>query len=687
MHSIVKRHDIFIWIPIILFPLITLNITVDPVLPVRFTILAIFLTGFSLYFLIKKDTLKIKSSYSVNILILTIIAFVLYNVFSIIISPHPGDALFEFLKLYIILLTGILFYIYYNDNSYKFLNNFVISINILTIIISIWGIYNYIYFYSSTELTHAILYEIRTSFAHKNLFTEVLLLCIPFTAYAAFYKTKWLQILGVTNTIFVTFLIIALLTRAVWVAFFAGIVFFCICYIIVFIKEKNKQMLWRISPVVISLLVVISISANWYLTADVSNPIKKQVIKTFNTEYGSVKDRIVLWKKTYKLIKEKPFFGHGTASWRTKILKYGNKDLRSQDHVTFYQRPHNDYLWIASENGFTGLVLYLLLFLMVGLMGLKLIFNKENPVSLKIYVLILLSAMVGYLTYSVFSFPKERIIQPLLICLMAAIIFSLNKNKKTLKLRRVHLLTLFIPVYFSLFFGFVRINSEICTRKIYKARENQQWKKVMNLTPKTVNIFYKMDAFSTPIKWYSGNAWYNLGNIEYAVNDYEEAYQINPYHIHILNNLGTCYSKLNRNAEAIKYYEQALTIAPNFRDAILNLSAIYYNKNKHTEAYKVLRKDPEPPSTKRFIHTLRYILKPFVEDIVASTSEKPLKKQFIAIFNTPEWTYGVHKKSIQNQRSFRDQLYIDAIYTLTEIDSVYSSSFADSLTLKYHIKP
>ncbi len=687
MNLNVKSHELFIWLPIIIIPMVTLNITVDPVIPIRFTMLAIYLACFSLYFIIKKSSSNVYSSYHMNILLLFIGIFLLYNILGIFISSHPGDALFEFLKLYMILFTGIILYIYYNNTPYQFKNQFVLSINVLTIFISIWGIYKYIYFYTSTELTHLVLYEIRATFGHKNLYTEVLFLCLPFALYASFLKNRWGKALGIMNTIFVLFLIISLLTRGVWVSLFAATVFFCIFYTILFLKEKNKQMLWKISPVVIVLFVIISIAANWYLTTDVSNPIKKQVIKTFNTEYGSVKDRIELWKKTHKLIREQPVIGHGTASWRTEILKYGNQNLRSQDHVTFYQRPHNDYLWIASENGLTGLALYLLLFAFVFMMGLRLIFNKENTISLKIYILLLLSGIVGYLIYSVFSFPKERIVQPLFICLMATNILLLNQKNNSLKLNRLYILFLFIPVFFSLLFGILRINSEVCTRKIYKAREQQQWKVIMDLTPKAVNFFYKMDAFSTPIKWYSGNAWYNLGNTDFAVNDYEEAYRVNPYHIHVLNNLGTCYTKLDQTTKAIQYYKQALTIAPEFDDAILNLSALYYNNNNYTKAYKTLRKDHDPKPTKRFINTLRFIQKPFFQDILSKTSEKPLKNKIIAIFHTPKWTYEIHKKSIQNQRSFRDQLYMDVLYTLTEIDSVFSSTVADSLTNKYTIKP
>jgi len=96
-----------------------------------------------------------------------------------------------------------------------------------------------------------------------------------------------------------------------------------------------------------------------YSRFDTLSTFKKQYEKIFNLHYGSAFDRIELWKKTCHIIKEKPVFGGGMASWKINILKQGNKNLRSADLVTFYQRPHNDYLWIASETGIIGLFIYL----------------------------------------------------------------------------------------------------------------------------------------------------------------------------------------------------------------------------------------------------------------------------------------------------------------------------------------
>ena len=80
-------------------------------------------------------------------------------------------------------------------------------------------------------------------------------------------------------------------------------------------------------------------------------------------DQGSTKDRLELWTRTIQLIKEKPLFGHGLSDWKIEMLKYGNKGLVSEDNNTFYQRPHNDFLWIMSETGIIGILLYVAVFI------------------------------------------------------------------------------------------------------------------------------------------------------------------------------------------------------------------------------------------------------------------------------------------------------------------------------------
>jgi tetratricopeptide (TPR) repeat protein len=75
-----------------------------------------------------------------------------------------------------------------------------------------------------------------------------------------------------------------------------------------------------------------------------------------------------------------------------------------------------------------------------------------------------------------------------------------------------------------------------------------------------------------------------------AFRDFQSAYQDNPNHVHVLNNLATMYEMKGNHQEAIKLYSRAIEISPKFEDAIINLAAVQYNLGHTSEAYETIRK-------------------------------------------------------------------------------------------------
>ena len=97
-----------------------------------------------------------------------------------------------------------------------------------------------------------------------------------------------------------------------------------------------------------------------------------------------------------------------------------------------------------------------------------------------------------------------------------------------------------------------------------------------------------------------------MGNISQAFEDYEKACNAHPFHIHVLNNLATCYEVQGNHNEAIKYYNKALKIHPHFDEALINLGATYYNTGRYEEAYEtLLRCDPntEDPRLEEYLES------------------------------------------------------------------------------------
>jgi tetratricopeptide (TPR) repeat protein len=154
-----------------------------------------------------------------------------------------------------------------------------------------------------------------------------------------------------------------------------------------------------------------------------------------------------------------------------------------------------------------------------------------------------------------------------------------------------------IPSLFLLLFaiavGYIRLNAEIYTKRAYAARAAQNWPAVISEINRGYSAFAALDPMSTPLLWYRGEANFLMNNVSQALEDYKEAYKAHPFHIHVLNNLATCYEMQDNHYQAIEYYSKALKIHPQFEETLINLGATYYNAGRYEDAYETLsRCDP-----------------------------------------------------------------------------------------------
>ena len=85
-----------------------------------------------------------------------------------------------------------------------------------------------------------------------------------------------------------------------------------------------------------------------------------------NTSVGL---RLEWQQNSIRLIREKPFFGHGTGSFEGEYAR----QIGSNDKLLASQNPHNDYLWLSVELGVMGGLLLLGLLLSAAWQGRNLL--------------------------------------------------------------------------------------------------------------------------------------------------------------------------------------------------------------------------------------------------------------------------------------------------------------------------
>ena len=567
------------------------------------------------------------------------------------------------------------------------------AINILNAVIVVIGLMQFFIIFSKQNVTHTATYQVTATFGHKNIFAEMLFLTFPFTLYNLFtQKGKWKWLSG-TSAFLTLFLITLTLTRAVWLATFAGFILSFPFYFYAISKGKNIGSQFKKykknSLIVGVLFLAIVASVLVYSRIDSFNTIKMQTITISSFKYGSVGERFQLWKKSLQVFKESPIIGKGLGSWKIEVLKYGHKGLESENNITFHQRPHNDFIWIAAEQGIVGLLTYLSLVLLVLFLLVKLILKTENA-NEKLFYFLVLYAYAGYLIYSCLSFPKERIEHQLILAFIFSIaIINSFKTDSTINSKGnafwLFITLIFISVY-GLKVGMSRFISETHLQKAYTARANGAWQNTIDEVNKAETDYYNIDPMCTPLRWYSGSAYYNLGNQEMAFADFYKAYEVNPNHVHVLNNLATLYEIKGDHAHAIEFYKKALIISPNFEEARVNLCATFFNAGKKQEAY--LQFDKLKPDTlnSKYKQMLNLIVYQQIRILSDSIACEPLKNMLKAISNTPEWYKQIYLKARSNEVNFNGQLIKDAIYTMDSIEKNTNFAYISSVQKKYTIK-
>ena len=136
-------------------------------------------------------------------------------------------------------------------------------------------------------------------------------------------------------------------------------------------------------------------------------------------------------------------------------------------------------------------------------------------------------------------------------------------------------------------------------KKAHYDWETGDWNRLIDEINKAESPIYEMGPAVTPLKWYLGTAYFKLGNVNEAYNAFNEAYQINPYHVHILNDIGSCEEVRGNHAAAIIKYREALNLNPVFEEALLNLCAVYFNTGQYDSAYvQLTRTSPKSANPK-----------------------------------------------------------------------------------------
>jgi hypothetical protein len=444
--------------------------------------------------------------------------------------------------------------------------------------------------------------------------------------------------------------VLAIQTKAVIVAF---LLFFFILFLW-YVKYGE-----RITNKRFKTIVVISISLLLLIVSVFTIQNKAKFVHLFDTQ--STFERIGLWENSSAMIKENFIWGVGAGNWQVNFPKYGLEKFYSpeiKNGMTTFQRPHNDFLWVFCEMGVVGIIAYLSIFIAT-LYALVKLSKKSEEKTFRWLYFTFFANIIGYLIISFLDFPLERIEHQIILVLIFSIIsahfYSSKETKKIIIKLPLLLLFIFIPVSISFAVTLKRWLGEYHSQRMYSFHHNANWGQLIREADKTKNYFYSMDPMSAPIDWYKGVALFTSRNLKDAKISFENAYRINPYNIHVLNNLASCYESEKEHKKAEELYLKALAISPDFSEARLNLCAVYYNTKEFEKAFETLDKMNFYCFIPKYNRFMPVIIGSYIEQFL-SKQKDPKVIQLITDAKTPEDKIQLYKESKDFKFKFDEYL-------------------------------
>ena len=590
---------LFFFIFLTITPLLNVNSLLDPSLFSKFTALSIGLLLFFLIFVfVRKFRVQLNISIIREIIFPIYLLFILISGFSIFNAINVSEAYYDLIKnvLFLIFLVFSSVLLINTNNILRSVNK---AISVFTIIILIVGIVQFVNIVIHQQYSLRAAYGITGVFAHKNLYSQILFLALPFNIFGIYSLGRWWKMISFINYVLIIFMIIAIMARSVWVAtfiaLFSSIVFLIIIDRKSLVAEINKNLLKpaiiTILTIIVSITVIEAISGK--NTFHEKGTIGTHISEIPKIESGNIYNRIVIWTSTLKMFSEYPVLGVGGGNWKIIIPKYGVDKKIIMPEKKRLQRPHNDFLWVLSENGIFGLITWLTI-LLISIIYLSKIIKASKNREERIFCSLMLFALIGYSTFSFFSFPRERIEHNIYLHFIMAIAiakhFQLfgNKARTDAYSKKMQLIT--VPVVLVLlaasYTGLKKISGEMHTKRALKMLDLNNNKLVISEIDQAYSWFSTIDPSSTPLKWFKGLALFKMGKTDEAINNFQSSLKTNPFHSNVLNSLGICCAKKGQFIEAREFFVKSTRLKPFSNEANISLAKIHLMENDEESAIK-----------------------------------------------------------------------------------------------------
>lgn len=296
-------------------------------------------------------------------------------------------------------------------------------------------------------------------------------------------------------------------------------------------------------------------------------------VPLYQYKKDSADGRILIWKCTLDMIREKPILGYGPGGFKANYMNYQAQYFRENPESRYamladdVKRPFNEYLWIITDYGIVGGAL--LLFIGVGVIRL---WRKSRDVISRTALLCLLSIAVFSLFSYPFTYPHTLILFLFSVGVLLRRIYPLSQRA----LRNAFAVATVGMVVLS-FFAVRRMVAEM------------EWCRIANLslcgqTERVLPIYSGLEKKlgNTPLFLYNYAAELNVaGRYEESIRVGAQCEKIfADYYTQLL--MANNYKSIGKYEEACEHWLLASEMCPNRFVPLYELFEVYTNHMQDT---------------------------------------------------------------------------------------------------------
>ena len=455
-----------------------------------------------------------------------------------------------------------------------------------------------------------------STIGQKNLISNYLALIFPLVF--SFFLLEEIK----KNKIFFFLLLSIIYTvlmicqsRGIWISIFftllIGIYFIYNLRIIKVFQENRK---WLIYLLITFLTITVIYSTNNPLNKSLLT-VPQRALSTFDELDPSINTRLLIWRNTYQMIKDKPLLGLGIGTFKMNYLDYQAEFLKNNpDYIKYWTFPrdaHNEYLQIGAELGLLGLGIFIAIIFIFYSTTLNFLRKEKNSKN-RLVSWGLLMGISCFLIHSLFSFPLHV---PALGSTFFTIIglttiyirgFNLSKFKKEKIVKKPKNKEATLKIIFSILAVIIMIIAiDSLVIRPYLS-EVYSYKGKDNLAEGNYHRALSIFEYGEKLDPYNGNILINLGATYYNLNIYNKVEDIlkraeryiKDKNIYL--NLGLYYMNTGNYKKAEEEFKYAIYLCPKFIKAYYNLGRLYFQQEDYDGAIeqwnKILEIEPDFPN-------------------------------------------------------------------------------------------